>query len=159
VKRKTLWRTILKKIYLDTTQSSTCLSIYIENAEVTPAGTTIYSMSVKEKNSEYQSFADEYDVHFVFDDNVPEINFYTIPMVNIFATDSSGGYIGSLGQPTDLEEKIPICYIDKNKNFYLIADNGKDFLKNVQNWKSIMTPYTDIEFFASLEDARKKYEF
>jgi hypothetical protein len=116
-------------------------------------------MSAKDKNSEYQRFADKYGIHFIFDDNVPKINFYTIPMVNIFSTDSSGGYIGSLGQPTDLEEKIPICYIDKNKNFYLIADNGKDFLKNVQNWKSIMTPYTDIEFFASLEDARKKYEF
>jgi hypothetical protein len=80
-------------------------------------------------------------------------------MVDIFAADMSAGYIGSLGHPTDIEKNIPICYIDKNRTCYLIADNGKDFLKNVQNWKSIMTPYTDIEFFTSLAEAREKYEF
>lgn len=149
----------MKKVYLDTTQSSTCLSIHLKGAEVIPAGTTVYSMSVKAKNSEYQRFADEYDIHFIFDDNIPEIDFYTIPMADIFATDNFGGYIGSIGQLTDLEESIPICYVDKNKNCYLIADNGKDFLENAQNWKSTMTPYTNIEFFASLEDLKKKYEF
>jgi hypothetical protein len=76
-----------------------CLSIYVKDTEIILAGTSINSMSVKEreKNGEYKKFADKYDIHFIFDDN------------------------------------IPICYIDKNRTCYLIADNGKDFLKNVQN--------------------------
>jgi hypothetical protein len=118
-------------------------------------------MSVKEreKNGEYKKFANEYDIDFIFDDNIPKVDFYTIPMVDIFAADNFGGYICSLGHPTDIDEYFPICYIDKNRNCYLIADTGKDFLKNVQNWKSIKTPYTDIEFFTSLAEAREKYEF
>jgi hypothetical protein len=151
----------VRKIYLDVTQSSMCLSVYVKEAEIILAGTSINSMSIKERdrNREYQRFADEYDIHFIFDDNVPEVDFYTIPMVDIFATDNLGGYISTLGHQTDIEENFPICYIDKNRNCYLIADNGKDFLDNVQNWKSIMKSYTDIEFFASLAEANEKYEF
>jgi hypothetical protein len=138
-----------------------CLSIYVKDTEIILAGTSIKSMSVKEreKNGEYKKFADEYNIHFIFDDNIPKVDFYTIPMVDIFAVDNFGGYICSLGHPTDIEKNIPICYIDKNRTCYLIADNCKDFLKNVQNWKSIMTPYTDIEFFTSLAEAKEKYEF
>jgi hypothetical protein len=149
----------MKKVYLDTTQSSMCISVYAKDAEVVLSGTTIYSMSVKEKNSEYQRFADEYDINFIFDDNVPNVDFYTIPMVDIFATDSRGGYIGSLGQVTDLQDNIPICYIDKDKKCYLIADNGNDFVTNACSWKSNLTEYTDIEIFNSLSAAQEKYEF
>jgi hypothetical protein len=151
----------MRKVYLDTTQSSMCISVYVKDAEVVLAGTTINSVSVREKkkNSEYQRFADEYDIHFIFDDNVPKLDFYTIPMVDIFATDSEGGYIGSLGQVTDLQENILICYIDKDKKCYLITDNGNDFIANASNWKSNMTEYTDIEFFNSLSTAQEKYEF
>jgi hypothetical protein len=151
----------VRKIYLDVTQSSMCFGVYVKDTEIILAGTSINSMSVNERkrHSEYQRFADEYDIHFIFDDNVPEVDFYTIPMVDIFATDNLGGYICTLGHQTDIEENFPICYIDKNRNCYLIADNGKDFLENVQNWKSIMKPYTDIEFFTSLTQAKEKYEF
>jgi hypothetical protein len=151
----------MRKVYLDVTQASMCVSVYVKDAEVVLAGTTINPMSVREKkkNSEYQRFADEYDINFIFDDNVPKVDFYTIPMVDIFATDSEGGYIGSLGRVTDLQENIPICYIDKDKKCYLIADNGNDFIANASNWKSNMTEYTDIEFFNSLSVAQEKYEF
>jgi hypothetical protein len=39
----------MRKIYLDTTQSSMCISVYAKDSEVVLAGTTINSMSVKEK--------------------------------------------------------------------------------------------------------------
>ena len=102
----------MKKVYLDTTQSNICIGVFANGAEVVLAGTTVNAMAVKYKNGEYQRFAEEYDIHFIFEDNIPKIDFYAIPMVEIFAVDSSGGYIGSLGQPTDLQENIPICYID-----------------------------------------------
>lgn len=92
-------------------------------------------------------------------DNVPKVDFYTVPMVDIFAVDSAGGYIGSVGQPTDLEADIPICYIDIEKRCYLIAGNGKELLNKVHQWKEQLTPYTNIEFFESFEMAQEKHEF
>lgn len=106
-----------------------------------------------------QKFAEEYDIHFVFEDNVPKIDFYTVPMVEIFAVDSDGGYIVSVGQSTDLQEDIPICYIDADKRCYLIAENGKEFLMNVYQWKEQLTPCTNIEFFDSFEKAQETYDF
>ena len=93
------------------------------------------------------------------DSDVPNIDFYTVPMVDIFAADSAGGYIGSVGQATDLQRDIPICYIDADKRCYLIAENGEDFLKKVKQWKEQLIPYSDIEFFESFEAARERYEF
>lgn len=149
----------MKKVYLDKTDAKLCMSVFVRDAEVIAAGTTVYAMSAKHENSEYQRYADEYDIHFIFDDNVPNINFYTIPQVDIFATDSDGGLLGSVGQMIDLESQAPICYIDKNQNCFLLEKNGKEFLAQPEQWKSQLTPYADIEFFASREAAEKKYEF
>lgn len=149
----------MRKLYFDTTQTDMCIGIYIKDTEVIPAGTSVNAMSVKHKNSEYQRFADEYDIHFIFEDDVPNIDFYTVPMVEIFAVDSNGGYIGSLGQATDLEGDIPICYIDADKNGYLIAESGKEFLAKAHHWKTELAPYNGIEFFESTEVAQEKYEF
>ena len=149
----------MRKVYLDTTQADMCISVYLHDAEVVLAGASVNAMSVKHKNSEYQKFAEKYDVHFIFADDVPKVDFYTVPMVDIFAVDSAGGYVGSVGQLTDLEADIPICYIDGEKRCYLIATNGNDFLSKVGNWKADLMPYNDIEFFDSLEMAKKKFEF
>jgi len=149
----------MRKVYLDTTQADMCISVYVNDAEVVLAGTTVNSMSVKHKNSEYQRFAEEYDIHFIFEDNIPKINFYTVPMVDIFAVDSAGGYIGSVGQSTDLQKDIQICYINGDKKCFLIAERGKDFIDNVHQWKEQLTPYTNVEFFETLEVAQEKYEF
>ena len=149
----------MKKVYLDTTQSNMCMSVFVKDAEVVLAGTTINAMSIKHKNDEYKRFAEEYDIHFIFEDDVPKVDFYTIPMVDIFAVDSFGGYIGSIGQHADLQQDIPICYVDSEKNCYLIAKNGAEFLSKVQHRKEQMKLYTEIEFFDSYEMARKKYEF
>ena len=67
--------------------------------------------------------------------------------------------MGSLGEGIDLEGNAPICYIDKNCNCFLIAKNSKEFLNNAASWKTHMTPYMDVEFFASKEEAMRKYEF
>ena len=149
----------MRKVFLDKTTITECVSVFMKDAEVNWAGATVYSMSVKHKNQEYQRFADEYDIHFIFDDNIPVLDFYTIPLVDIFATDSDGGYLGSVGEGIDLEGNVPICYIDKGRNCYLIAPNSKEFFNNVVNWKKNMTLYENVEFFSSNTEAMKKYEF
>ena len=77
----------MRKVYLDTTQADMCNSVYVNDAEVVLAGASVNAMSVKHKNSEYQKFAEEYDIHFIFADDVPKVDFYTVPMVDIFAVD------------------------------------------------------------------------
>lgn len=149
----------MKKLYIDKTENTECCSVFVKDAEVNWAGATVYSMPIKHKNSEYQRYATDYDIHFIFDDNIPSLNFYTIPLIDIFAVDSEGGYLGFLGDGIDLEGDAPICYIDNNCNCFLIAKNGKEFLNNATSWKTHMTPYTDVEFFTSKEEAMEKYEF
>lgn len=149
----------MKKVYLDKTEATMCLGVIVEDAEVILAGATVSSMSVKHKSSEYQRYAEEFDIHFIFDDNLPLLDFYTIPQVDVFATDSDGGVIGSLGRAVDLESEAPICYIDHNQNCFLIANDGKKFLENARQWKTLLVPCTEVEFFNSKEEAKSKYEF
>lgn len=147
----------MKKIFLDMTQNNSCMSLLVADKEVLQAGTTIYSMSIQEKNNQYQKFADYYDIHFIFDDDIVSIDFYTIPRVDIMAIDSQGGYIGTVGGMTDMESDMQICYIDKDKKIFLIADSLKEFIKKCKNWKEELKPYDEIEIFSSKEEANKKY--
>jgi len=149
----------MKKVYLDTTKFNNCPGVLVKEADVVWAGASVNAMSINLKNNEYDRFAREYDIHFVFKDNIPLIDFYTVPMVEIFAVDSLGGYFVSVGGSTDFQKKIPICYIDVNKNSYLIAENGKSFLNKVHEWKNNLIPYKEIEFFNSLKEAQEKYDF
>ena len=118
----------MNKVYLDVTGLENGLCIFVEDKEIIPAGTTVYYLSLSEKNENYQQYADEYDIHFIFDDNIPKLSFYTVPQVDVFATDSEGGLIGTVGSITDLESNSPICYINKNKKCFLIANDFKNFL-------------------------------
>ncbi|MBQ2803527.1 MAG: hypothetical protein IJF07_06480 [Lachnospiraceae bacterium] len=148
-----------KKVYLDATKIKECVSVYLSDAEVIWAGTTIYSMSVKCKNKEYERYAREYDIHFIFDDALPVIDFYAVPQFDILAVDSDGGLIGTMGKQSDLKSDAPICYLDKNKKCYLIADNGAAFLEKASTWKQTMTFYEGISIYNSQMDARKELEF
>lgn len=148
-----------RTLYLDVTEIEGCTSIWMKDTEIIPAGTTIYTMSVKDKSEEYDRFAKDYDIHFIFEDNIPVIDFYTIPRVDIFATDSKGGYIGTIGEMTDLEGNAPICYIDETKKCYLIAKAAKEFLGKVSKWKNELENYEHLQFYASKKEAMLENEF
>ena len=150
----------MKTVYLDRTDNTHLIVILSEkDYTLLNAGTTIYSMPVRERNDEYRRYGEEYDIHFIFDDNVPAIPFYTVPQVDIFAVDGSGGYIGTVGETTDLKSDAPICYIDQHHRCWLIAETGKDFLSCVGNWKEKLRPYDAVEFFTSMEEAKENHEF
>jgi len=149
----------MKRIYWDDTENSMCIGIIAEDAQVLPAGAVVYSMPVKDKNGEYERFAKDYHIHFIFDDDVPTLGFYTVPLVSIFASDGQGGYIGSVGETVDLRGTAPICYIDPSRKCFLVAENSKKFLEIAEHWKENMIPYAEVEFFDSLEAAKEKHEF
>jgi hypothetical protein len=150
----------VKTVYLDRTTNPQVILILSEKEYILRnAGTTVYSMSVREKNDEYRRYEEAYDIHFIFDDNVPVIPFYTVPQVDIFAVDGSGGYIGTAGEATDLKSDDPICYIDRHHRCHLIAGTGKEFLACVGNWKEKLRPYDAVELFATVQEAKEKHEF
>ncbi|MGL5713063.1 MAG: hypothetical protein ACRCX2_08595 [Paraclostridium sp.] len=149
----------MNKVYLDMTKRKNCPGIYIEDTEVITSGSTVYHMDSSDKNETYQQYADEYDIHFIFDDNIPKASFYAVPQVDIFATDSQGGLIGTVGSFTDLQRDLPICYINKNKECFLIANSGKEFLETTKSWKNNLKSYNEVIFYESKLEAEKELKF
>ena len=127
----------MERVYIDMSQvDGSCVGVFVSGKDVIPVGTTAYSMPVEDRDEEYQRYADEYDIHFIFDDKT----------VNI-------------GGTADMESNLPICYIDKDRKTYLIAADLKEFLGNCKNWKSELKLCEAIEIFTSKEEANKKYTF
>lgn len=149
----------MKKLYYDKTENTDCVSIFVKDAEVIPAGTTVSSMGIKNKNKEYQKFSEEYDINFIFDDNIPEIDFYAVPQVDVFAFDSKGGFFAAVGGITDLDGTEPVCYIDNNRKCFIIADSMRSFLKLASCWQKNMVPDEEITFFSTKKEAVKELEF
>ena len=131
----------------------------MEDKEIISAGATIYHIDSNEKNEDYQQYADEYDIHFIFDDDTIKLSFYTVPQVDIFATDSEGGLIGTIGSFTDLQSDLQICYINKNKECFLIANSGREFLEITKIWKNNRKSYNGVRFYESKLEAEKELSF
>lgn len=147
--------------YLDMTQAKGCFGVIPENGEtIVLTGVSVYSMplSVKRKEGEaYEDFARKYGIHFIFDDCIPEIDFYTIPRIEVAATDNNGGFIASVGEPFSLRDPVPLIYISADRKAYLITEDSSKFLSIASEWKEKLTPYDEIALYASKEDARKEY--
>lgn len=129
----------MKKVYYDVCEGNECAAIFSSKIKAVPAGTTLYPMSARDKNSEYQRYADVYDLKFIFDDDIPQISFYTVPQVDIFAKDSVGGLFGTVGQITDIHDVAPICYINSSLESFSVANSLKIFLQMLASgcdWKT-----------------------
>ena len=123
------------------------------------AGTTIYSMAVNQKCREYQELADQFDICFLFDDDVPVVDFYSVPWIDILAKDSHGGYFAGFQGTVGLDEAVPILYIDSGKNIYRIADNLKDFLDSPNRCMEQKKVADEVKIFKSKEEAQRKFPF
>lgn len=147
--------------YLDMTQVKGCFGVIPENGEtIVLTGVSVYSMPLSVKRDEgeaYKDFARKYGVHFIFDDCIPEINFYTVPKIEIGATDKNGGFIASVGEPFSLRDSVPLVYISTDRKAYLITEDSSEFLSIASEWKEKLTPYDGVALYASKEDALKDY--
>ena len=73
----------MKQLFLDVTSSNydganSAICVIRKDAEITQAGTTIYSMPPELKDEEYQKFIDCYDIHFIFDNMALNVDFYAV---------------------------------------------------------------------------------
>lgn len=104
------------KKYLDMQMQDECIGVIGTDEEGKPieiiqAGATIYSMPVKYKN-QYEMIESENEIFFIFDDSILQVDFYSVPRIDIFAKDNQGGYFGTVGTITDIEDTdAPICYM------------------------------------------------
>lgn len=149
----------MQKAYFDITEFNECIGIIVPDREVVFTGTTIHSMSVTEKDKEYERFAQDYDVHFIFEDDIPVLPFYTVPAVDLLAKDSAGGWIGTVFVQSDSETAEPVCYIPPDRECFLIAKSIEEFVKTADSWKSHLKPYHQITFYSSRSDAEQELEF
>lgn len=129
---------------------------------IIPTGTTIRVMDSHEKLEYiglYEKLARDFDINFIFDDAIPEIRFYAVPQVDIFAIDSFGGYWATIGGTTDIgNEKAPICFIDNEHHVFLISESFRNFIYPLDNIgerieKKILID--NITFYDSKDDAKK----
>lgn len=148
--------------YIDLTKTEGCIGILPENGEsIVLTGVSVCSMplSVKQKEGRlYADFAQKYGIQFLFDDDIPSIDFYTVPRLDIAATDCKGGFIASVGDPFDLSQSVTLVYISPDKNCYLITNDSTEFLAIVHDWRSRLSPFRKVEIFDSKDQAKEKYD-
>ena len=149
----------MRKVYLDRTAFSGAIGFNLEDTEIISAGTTVNSMGVHDRNEEYQTYANDYDIQFIFDDDIPHLEFFTVPHVDIMAKDSKGGFAGIVYQECDSESDAPICYINRDLECFVISENVEDFMSNIGTWQDNMKPYDKITVYRSKAEAETELEF
>lgn len=156
-----LGRDRVRKVYLDAIELAEreVHGVFTDGEqEVILAGPTIYLIEAAFKE-DYQIYTELYDIYFIFDDALPAIEFYTIPRIDIFAMDNLGGFIGTIGQSSDIESDAPICYINKELECFIIAESAKAFLENIDSWRENLKFYDKIKFYRSKIEAENELEF
>lgn len=96
-------------------------------------------------------------IHFIFDDDIPEINFFPIPSLAVFATNNKGIFASS-NLDVDLNEKnAPIFFIDLNRKSFLIAMNLRELFAKLiyhpeelkERWDFSLLDQTEYHLLAS----------
>ncbi|MCI8386959.1 MAG: hypothetical protein HFE63_00635 [Clostridiales bacterium] len=145
---------------MTTNSHQECVGYISSKYELIPAGTTIYSMPIsisKRESDEYERCAKSYGIRFIFDDCIPNVDFYTIPRVDIAAT-ADGGFIGMIGGTFDSTSSNMICYIDRDMRVFNICRADR-FISAASHWRELLSPCSDVKIFASKTDAAKEVTF
>ncbi|MEG0803740.1 MAG: N-acetyltransferase, partial [Pygmaiobacter sp.] len=121
-------------IIISTAEGLPCKTVY--------AGSTIFSMPRSDKERIYALLDTDFDLRFIFDDALPTPEFYPVPHLMLFATDSLGGYFGTTESGMDIdEENAPIYYIDRTYACFFLAENLRELLRIVvycPRWRTVL---------------------
>lgn len=116
---------------------------------------------VDENDSNFiNTIKEKYGINFFLDEQECSTEIYTIPYINIFASDESGVY-AVINDFPDIESKKSICYINKHTlKAYNLKYTLSDFITAINNGtfkKQLYTPLTDehITVFQNKLEAQK----
>lgn len=150
----------MKKFYVDKTAEKECRGYFMKDCELIWAGSTVASASVSERErhrEEYERFAREYDVHFLFDDDAVQMEFYTVPWTEVFARDSLGGFLAILNG--DAQSEGTVCLISADRKCFFVAENIRAFVEKTDGWQENLKLMKRVKVFESMEDAEKEFSF
>ena len=83
------------------------------------------------------------------------MEFYAVPRLDIFATDSRGGYFVTVGSCFD--SALPVYYMDAAGAFFLVAESGSAFVEDAPNWRAMLKPWAGVAVFPTKDAAKEKY--
>lgn len=148
----------MRTVYYDMNDiTAGAVGVFLRDAKVMPAGVTLCVFPEQEKGEAgYAEFAQK-DVHFIFSDDVPEIDFYSLPRLDVFAR-TEMGLLATLGESSDAEGEAPIVLIDGGKNVFRAAKNMMDLLTST-NWKDGICEENEVKLYADRNAAMAENEF
>ena len=148
-------------LYVDPTGVQGCVGLIGYQGE--PAvftGVCVSAMPASLKKTEgeaYAQFARDYGIFFLFDDDVPTVDFYSVPRLDIAAVDGEGGFLAAVGGSFDLCDPVPLVYIAKDRRCYLITEDSTQFLTMAAQWREKLRPYEDVRLYPSKQDAKMDF--
>ena len=137
--------------YIDVSELSGAFGIISPEYDIVYAGTTVNAMPDSLNNAEYERFEKEHRIRFIFESNVPKIDFFACPWVEIFAADDDGSLFGIVGG-----HEGKVCYISCEREVFIAAENMADFISEK---KRALVKADDITLFCDRTDAEKSIEF
>lgn len=146
----------METIYLDKTTSLEGVGVIVGKDKVlVPTGATLNAMPPSVRGPLYTEFEEKHGIRFLFRDELPEIDFYTVPWVDIAAVDAKGGFIASYNTGFDLREDVTLVYITKDRQCFLLTERSSELRSPPPRWREDLRPFDGVTFFDSLEDARR----
>lgn len=152
----------MRTVYYDMNDITVgAVGVFLRDAKVMPAGVTMAcepAVARQDANvmQAYARFAEK-DVHFIFQDDLPAIDFYSVPRVDVFAR-TTDGLLATVGESSDAEGEAPIVLIDHKKHVYRAAKTMMDLLTST-NWKDGVGEERDVRIFPNREAAEAELEF
>ena len=125
-----------------------------EDIELKNAGTIVAGQS---RDNFAPNWAEGLDIQMILEGEEPKAPFYSVPFLNIFATDSQGGFFAG----GDLADPSRVYYIAADWTVFRVADTLEDFLANKKRCieEKRKVPSEEVTIYPSLAEAKKELEF
>lgn len=152
----------MKTIYWDVSdmrEKDGPIAIFSSKVNVVPAGTTFRVMSARERERtpQYGEIEERYGIFFFFRDrDVPELPFFAVPHLTLFARDREGGWFGTSNQG---EEEV--YYITPEGEPFRVSSSMKEFARRLlagEDWREMWEPAQELTLYPSKEAAAQAVE-
>ena len=152
----------MKTIYWDVSdmrEKDGPIAIFSSKVNVVSAGTTFNVMSAREreKTPQYGEIEERYGIFFFFSDrDEPELPFFAVPHLELFARDREGGWFGTSNQG---EEEV--YYITPEGEPFRVSSSIKEFARRLlagEDWRELWEPAQELALYPSKEAAARVVE-